>query len=160
MTVNPLRLAVVPAMRGHLGRIATHRLIVFGAIGAVCTVAYAALYALCRHACGPAVANVLALIPSMALNFWANRAFTFRDARGPLTRQLGLYLVAYAIGIGASSLFFAILLAAAHPRRVFAEAAVGIIAGLAATVVRYVLMSRWVFVVDPGHHMARRAGRP
>ncbi len=140
----------------------TAQLLSFAAIGVICTIMYAALYAALRRQFGPLSANVLALIPTMAVNFWANRSLTFRAARGPLPRQAASYLVAYLIGLGASSGFFAMLLAILKPHSVTIETAIGIVAGLAATVVRYILMSRWVFVVPRDSHnpLERQAQHP
>lgn len=142
--------------------IAGPQLVSFFAIGVVCTIMYALLYAALRHSFGPLTSNVIALVPTMAVNFAANRSLTFRAASGSLARQASLYLVAYLIGLGASSGFFALLLAILKPHSVTVETGTGIVAGLAATVVRYVLMSRWVFVVPRDHHhpLERQAQHP
>lgn len=138
------------------------QLLSFAIIGLVCTAMYAVLYAVTRRQFGPLTANALALIPTMAVNFWANRSLTFRAAEGSLPRQAASYLLAYLIGLGASSGFFAMLLAILNPHSVTIETGFGIVAGLAATVVRYILMSRWVFVVprDPHHPLERQAQHP
>ena len=138
------------------------QLLSFALIGIACTAMYALLYAMLRRDLGPLTANVIALIPTMAVNFWANRSLTFRAAQGSLPRQAASYLVAYFIGLGASSGFFALLLAILKPHALTIETAVGIVAGLAATVVRYILMSRWVFVVprDSHHPLERQAQHP
>jgi len=138
------------------------QLLSFAIIGIVSTVMYALLYALLRRQCSPLSANILALIPTMAVNFLANRRLTFRAAHGSLARQATSYLVAYLIGLGASSGFFAILLAILKPHSVTLETAIGILAGLAATVVRYILMARWVFVIprDSRNPLEQQAQHP
>lgn len=144
------------------GNHTTARLVSFGLIGALCTVMYAALYAMFRHICGPLAANVLALIPTMTVNFVANRSITFRAVRGTLTREAALYLVAYLVGLGASSALFALALAILKPHTVSIETAIGVVTGFAATLVRYVLMSRWVFTgrgASP-HPLERQAHHP
>lgn len=118
----------------------------FVLIGIACTLAYAAIYALLREA-GVTVlaANAVALAATMGANFVANRHLTFQAAGDPWLPQLGGYAVAYALGVAASSVvLLALQTALGHPDGVLdTAAAVG--SGLAATVVRFVLMRGWVF---------------
>ena len=81
----------------------------------------------------------------MGANFDGNRRFSFRASDGPLGRQLATYAVAYLLGLAASGAALAGLLAAlGHPAGAL-DTAAGVAAGLAATVVRYALMRKWVF---------------
>jgi putative flippase GtrA len=123
-----------------------HELRSFVAIGVLCTLAYAALYALLRTAgLAPLAANALALSSTMAANFAANRHLTFRAAGTPLGPQLAGYAVAYALGLGASSVALVGLRSAlGHPHGAL-DTAAAVASGLAATAVRYVLMRGWVF---------------
>src|SRR5207249_4120760 len=98
-----------------------------------------------RAALSPLEANVAALALTMVFNFAANRWLTFRANNGPLARQAAQYVVAYVVGMGASSGAFALALAAfSNPDR-RAETLLALASGLLATVVRFVLMSAWVF---------------
>lgn len=128
------------ALRGG-GRLAGE-LRSFATIGIGCTAAYAVLYTLLRDGGVPGLgANALALALTMGVNFAANRHFTFAGAGGPLAG----YLLAYGLGLAASSAALALLLGAlGHPHGLRdTGAAVG--AGLVATAVRFALMRGWVF---------------
>jgi putative flippase GtrA len=118
----------------------------FIAIGLACTAVYAVLYTVLRDGGLPSLAaNALALLLTMGANFAANRRFTFAASDGPLVRQLGGYLVAYGIGLAASSAALALLLALLGNPRGALNTAAGLTAGIVATVVRFVLMRGWVF---------------
>ena len=127
------------------GRTASGELGSFVAVGLACTAAYALLYTLLRTETTDLVANALALLLTMGANFEANRRFTFTASTGSRRRQIAGYAAAYAIGLGASSLALVVLLAAlGHPGGV-ENTATALAAGLVATVIRFVLMRRWVF---------------
>ena len=127
-------------------RLVTPEIRSFVAIGVICTAAYAVLYTLLRDASLPAVAaNAIALGATVGVNFTANRRYTFNATGDPLGRQLVGYAIAYCLGLGASSIVLAALLDALEHPRGLADTAAGITAGLAATVVRYLLMRTWVF---------------
>jgi putative flippase GtrA len=116
------------------------------AIGLVCTAAYAVMYSLLRGASlPPGAANALALAATVGLNFGANRRYTFRATREPLGRQLAGYAVAYGLGLAASSAALAVLLDVMNHPSGLQDTAAAVTAGLAATMVRYVLMRTWVF---------------
>jgi putative flippase GtrA len=118
----------------------------FVAIGVACTAAYAMLYTALRDASLSATAaNAISLTATMGVNFAANRHYTFRASDGPLGRQLAGYAAAYCLGLGVSSLLLGALLDALEHPRGLADTAAGVAAGLAATLVRYVLMRTWVF---------------
>ncbi len=118
----------------------------FVVIGVLCTLAFAVLYTVLRGAgLPPLVANALALASTMGANFAANRHLTFRAGEAPVGPQLAGYAVAYAIGLATSSVALAGLeVALGHPQGAL-DTAAGVVAGLAATAVRYVLMRHWVF---------------
>lgn len=118
----------------------------FVIIGVLCTLAYAALYALLRGAgLSPLAANAVALVLTMGANFVANRQLTFRAGHEPWLPQLGGYAVAYALGVAASSGVLLLLQAAlGHPDGLL-DITVAVVSGLAATAVRFVLMRGWVF---------------
>jgi len=120
-------------------------LVSFCLIGAFCTVAFAALYNVFRGMTGPLESNLIALGLTMGVNFAANRAFTFRATTGPLRRQMVRYAVAYLIGLGASTavLDLGLRIAGQPSRR--EETLIALGSGVVATVIRFVLMSNWVF---------------
>ncbi|MGZ4200899.1 MAG: glycosyltransferase family 39 protein, partial [Thermoleophilaceae bacterium] len=94
---------------------------------------------------GAPASNAVALTTTMGANFAANRRFSFKASDGPLASQLASYVVAYLIGLGASSVVLSGLLSAlGHPAGA-ADTATALAAGLVATAVRYVLMRNWVF---------------
>lgn len=118
----------------------------FVIIGLLCTLAFAAIYALLRGAgLGPLPANAIALASTMGANFVANRHLTFRAGHEPWLPQLAGYAVAYALGVAASSVVLLALAAAlGHPNGLL-DTAIAVVSGLAATAVRFVLMRGWVF---------------
>jgi putative flippase GtrA len=134
------------AMIGLMRRSVSTEFGSFVAIGLLCTAAYAALYTLLRDVpLSATAANALALTATMGVNFAANRRYTFNATDGPLRRQLLGYAAAYSLGLIASSLTLGALLnALGHPHGV-EDTAAALTAGLAATLVRYVLMRGWVF---------------
>jgi putative flippase GtrA len=117
----------------------------FALIGLVCTGAYAGLYVVLRDSLSAVQANALSLLVTMALNFVANRAWTFRARRGRIWREVIGYLLVYAIGLGASTVTLALALdLAGHPSRPF-ELCLAIGASGTATVVRFVLLNLTVY---------------
>jgi putative flippase GtrA len=128
----------------------------FVAVGLACTAAYALLYTLLRGETTDLVANAVALLLTMGANFEANRRFTFRASRQSRLRQAGGYIAAYALGLGASSVALVGLLAALGRPGGLENTAAALAAGLVATVVRFVLMRRWVFRPDAA---GERGGR-
>ncbi|MFN8508798.1 MAG: GtrA family protein [Dehalococcoidia bacterium] len=117
----------------------------FGAIGLACTAAYAVIFPLLLHVLAPIAANAAALGLTMAANFAANRAITFDARGGPVARQVAGYAVAYAVSLGASSVVLMALMAALPGRGVAATTALGLVSGVAATAVRFLLLRAWVF---------------
>jgi putative flippase GtrA len=134
-----------PAIADPRTALAT-RVLRFGCIGVLSTVAYALLYLGLRQAMPAQLANVLALLITAVANTALNRRITF-GVRGVENRGRHQLrgLVTFAIGwsLTASSLWL-LHTAVAVPAR-GAEIAVLTIANLASTVVRFSLFQSWVF---------------
>src|SRR4051812_702757 len=135
------------------------QLAVFGAIGAVSTMAYAALFVLLSGVVPAQVANLVALGGTAVANTAANRRLTFgiRDRLGAGRAHLQGLLV-FALGLALTSGSLALLHAAAPrpPRAV--ELGVLLAASAVGTVVRFVLLRTWVF--RAGAAGALRTDRP
>jgi putative flippase GtrA len=111
----------------------------------VCTGAFAVFYAALREFTGALEANAGAMSLTIAINFLANRHLTFRHADGSLAIQALQYLFVYLVGLGASTLVLhGALQAVGQPSRGL-ETLLAVASGLAATVIRYLLLSWWVF---------------
>ncbi|ORW03256.1 dolichyl-phosphate beta-glucosyltransferase [Mycobacterium kyorinense] len=128
------------ASRSLLGQ-AVH----FGVIGVLSTLAYLALFLLLRRPLGPQPANLIALLATALANTAANRRFTFgvRGRAGAARHQFE-GLVVFAVGLALTSGALAMLHNVTDPPRLL-ELAVLVLANLAATVVRFVLLRGWVF---------------
>jgi putative flippase GtrA len=116
----------------------------FSAIGILSTLAYLGLFLLLRPL-GPQPANLIALLATAVANTAANRRFTFgvRGAVGAVRHQFE-GLVVFAVGLALTSGALAVLHWVADPPRML-ELAVLVLANLAATVLRFVLLRNWVF---------------
>jgi putative flippase GtrA len=129
---------VAPTLAGQIVR--------FGAIGVTSTAAYLALFLLLRPAFGAQPANLVALLATALGNTAANRRFTF-GVRG--TTTLGQHqlqgLVVFALGLGLTSGALAFMSALVSQPSRWLEVGVLIVANLAATVLRFVLLREWVF---------------
>lgn len=123
-----------------------HQLVRFGVVGVASTLAYALLFLLLRGPLGAQAANFAALLLTAVGNTAANRRLTFgvRGADGAIRHQ-GQGLVVFALGWGLTSSTLAILHAVTSSPSRAAELAVLIVANLAATLLRFVLLRRWVF---------------
>jgi putative flippase GtrA len=118
----------------------------FGAIGVVSTLAYLALFLALRGSMGYQGANFLALLITAVGNTAANRRLTFgvSGAHGAAKHQLQ-GLVVFGLGLLLTSGSLALLhLQTTNPHR-GTEAIVVVVANLAATVLRFLLMRAWVF---------------
>ena len=116
----------------------------FGAIGALSTISYLLLFMLARPM-GAQMANLIALLLTAVANTAANRRFTF-GIRGPGTarHQLnGLLVFGLGLLLTSGSLWLLAQVVASPPRAV--ELTVLVVANLAATVLRFVLLREWVF---------------
>ncbi|MGZ4615372.1 MAG: glycosyltransferase [Actinomycetes bacterium] len=123
----------------------THQLVRFAVVGVASTLAYLALFFLLHRTMGAQAANLVALLVTAVANTATNRRFTFgvrgRDRRG--THQLqGLGV--FALGLALTSSSLAVLHATGTSSRT-TEAVVLVVANLAATVLRFLLLRTWVF---------------
>jgi len=130
----------------------------FLTIGAISTIAYAALFLTLRSRLGPDGANALALALTALANTQANRRFTFGvRGRSGLLRQHAagavVYILALAITAGALDLLGVL---DRHPARTL-EVTVLVLASGLATVTRYAALRTWVFAASGG---ALRASDP
>ncbi|MCP2169012.1 Glycosyltransferases involved in cell wall biogenesis [Goodfellowiella coeruleoviolacea] len=146
----------VSQLRAQLGRDAPapapdvpaglpRQLVRFAAIGLASTAAYLLVFAVLRTGLGAQAANLLALLVTGVANTAANRRFTFgvRGRRGAGRHQFEGLLV-FALGLALTSGSLALLTAASTPGRL-TEIAVLVLANLAATVLRFLLLRGWVF---------------
>jgi putative flippase GtrA len=124
----------------------TRQLVRFAAVGVFSTVAYLLLYLLLRAPLGAQGANALTLLSTTIANTALNRRFTFgvvgrqRAARQQLQ---GLIVFGLVLGLTSGTLAVAHSLHSAPPAAV--ELALLIAANVAATLLRFLLMRRWVF---------------
>jgi putative flippase GtrA len=141
---------VAPKLAGQIVR--------FGAIGLTSTFAYLAMFLLLRPTLGAQSANLVALLDTALGNIAANRRFTFgvRGAAAMGRHQLQ-GLVVFALGLGLTSGALALVsVLVSQPSR-WLEVGVLIVANLAATVLRFVLLREWVF---RPRGRPRRSGAP
>lgn len=123
----------------------TRKLTTFALIGVTCTVAFACIFSALRHVTGPLGANFGALTATAGLNFAANRRLTFGVRGGSLAAQATGYGAVYLFGLVASSaVLWAALETFDHPEGRF-ELLLALGASAVATVLRYLMLNRWVF---------------
>ena len=118
----------------------------FIGIGIASTLAYALLFLALAGALGSAAASAFALALTTVANTAANRRLTFRiRGRRHLGRQHLAGFIVFLIAVGLTSGALRVLhgLDPRPPRLV--EAAVLVVASLAASVTRYVALASWVF---------------
>ena len=122
------------------------QLLRFVAIGALSTAAYIGLFVALRGAMGAQLANLLALLITAVANTAANRRLTFGvRGRAGAAKQQGQGLVVFGIGLALTSGSLALLhLVRAQPAA-WLEVVVLVAANLAATMLRFLLLRRWVF---------------
>ena len=121
----------------------------FGAVGVLSTVAYLLLFAFGRGALGAQLANLVALAVTAVGNTALNRRFTFgiTGTAGAGRHQLQ-GLVVFGLGLALTSGALALLHAANSTPHPGLEITVLVLANLAATVLRFVLLRGWVFGRD------------
>ncbi len=124
----------------------TKQIVRFAAIGIVSTLAYLVLFVALHPLMGAQLANFLALAITAVANTSANRRFTFgvRERAGAGRHQLqgfGIFLLGLAITSGSLAVLHS---SAPHAGR-WLELSVLVVANLAATVLRFVLLRGWVF---------------
>jgi len=117
----------------------------FGAVGVLSTMAYLLLFLWWRSPLGALGANFAALLVTAVANTAVNRRFTFGvGGRGALRHQAQGLLV-FVLGLGLTSGALWLLgLVSTHPPRAIELAAL-VVANLASTVLRFVLLREWVF---------------
>jgi putative flippase GtrA len=137
--VTGLRRAAPSGMLSQLSRFAT--------VGVVSTLAFLLLFLGLRPGLGAQGANLVALLVTALANTAANRRVTF-GLRGShsLVRHHAQGLGLFALGLGLTSGSLALLHLAGSPAR-WAEVSVLVLANATATLVRFVLLRRWVFRV-------------
>ncbi|WP_344501438.1 glycosyltransferase [Dactylosporangium maewongense] len=136
---EPLAAAGVPASMPS-------QLLRFAGVGVLSTVAYLLLFALLRPAAGAQAANFAALLITAVGNTALNRRLTFAvrgTAHAGRHQAQGLLLFALGLALTSGSLVALDAAAPVHPHLL--EVAVLVLANLAATVLRFVLMRVWVF---------------
>ena len=140
----------VAELRQQLGRDAPktgllRQLVRFAAVGVVSTLAYLVLFSLLRNGLGAQGANFLALGITAVANTAANRRYTFgvRGREGAARHQFE-GLIVFGLGLALTSGSLALLHALTLPGRGL-ELAVLVLANLAATVLRFLLLRGWVF---------------
>jgi putative flippase GtrA len=131
-----------PTARGAL----LHQLVSFAVVGVASTVAFALLFLLLRGPFGAQGANFAALLLTAIANTAANRRLTFgvRGADGAIRHQ-GQGLVVFALAWGLTSGTLGVLHLAVPGAPHGVELAVLVAANLAATLLRFVMLRRWVF---------------
>jgi len=141
-------LAFWPRVMGS-GRNSARRFGAFAVIGFISTGAFVVIYAIARTAMAPLAANFTALSLTMLFNFAANRKYTFQAGDGALHVQGAQYLAVYLLGLVASSavLHLSLEVVSEPPRAL--ETLIAVAAGGVATVIRFVLLSAWVFRHTP-----------
>ncbi len=123
-----------------------HQLVRFGVVGVASTLAYAVIFLLLRDPVGAQAANFGALLLTAVANTAANRRVTF-GFRGPehAARHQGQGLLVFFLGWALTSGSLALLATTAPTAPHSVELAVLVVANLAATVLRFVLLRQWVF---------------
>ncbi|HTZ43020.1 MAG TPA: bifunctional glycosyltransferase family 2/GtrA family protein [Jatrophihabitans sp.] len=122
------------------------QLVRFAAIGVISTAAYLLLYLLAHPALGAQGANLVALLLTAIANTAANRRLTFGIAgRHKAGRHQLQGLVVFGLGLVLTSGSLAALHAWLPDAHRALELTVLVLANLAATVLRFVLLRGWVF---------------
>ncbi|HXT44971.1 MAG TPA: bifunctional glycosyltransferase family 2/GtrA family protein [Pseudonocardiaceae bacterium] len=124
----------------------TRQLVRFGVIGVFSTLAYLLLFLLLHNRLGAQGANALTLLITAIVNTALNRRFTFGvTGRQRRTRhQLqGLIVFGFALGVTSGTLAGAHYLNSTPPAAV--ELTLLVAANAAATLMRFLLLRRWVF---------------
>jgi putative flippase GtrA len=122
------------------------QLVRFVLVGALSTAAYLVLFVLLRGSVGAQLANLVALLVTAVANTAANRRLTFGvRGREGVARHQGQGLVVFGIGLALTSGSLLALHSALTRPPAWVELGALVVANLAATVVRFVLLRRWVF---------------
>jgi putative flippase GtrA len=127
----------------------------FGAVGVLSTVAYLLLFWFGRGELGAQLANLVALAVTAVGNTAMNRRFTFgiTGTTGAGRHQLQ-GMVVFGLGLALTSGALAVLHGVNPTPHAGLEVSVLVLANLAATVLRFVLLRGWVFGTCRGHRAA------
>jgi putative flippase GtrA len=133
-------------LRGVARLFAASHVVRFMGIGLISTFAYALLYLGMRPPLGQGAANAAALGMTAVANTHANRHFTFGlRGREGLLRQHAAGAIVFAVTLALTSAALAVLQHFdRHPARPV-ELTVLVLAGVGATVTRYIGLRTWVF---------------
>ncbi|MDQ1644808.1 MAG: hypothetical protein QOJ50_992, partial [Cryptosporangiaceae bacterium] len=124
-----------PRIGGQLAR--------FALVGALCTIAYLALFLLLRGSAGAFGANLLALAVTAVGNTAANRRLTFGfRGRDRAARHYGEGLAVFALGLALSTGALALVPSAASAS---VQLTALVAANVVTTALRFVLLRTWVF---------------
>ncbi|WP_051102641.1 bifunctional glycosyltransferase family 2/GtrA family protein [Parafrankia elaeagni] len=124
----------------------TGQLLRFAGVGVASTLAYLVLFVLLRGVAGAQAANLIALLVTAVANTAANRRLTFGvSGRDDAGRHHLQGLLVFAIGLALTSGSLAALHAASDEPGRLLEVSVLVLANLASTVVRFLLLRAWVF---------------
>jgi putative flippase GtrA len=130
-----------PLSAGLLGQ-----MLRFGVIGAASTAAYLLLFLALRGFTGSQTANLLALLATAVANTAANRRVTFGvRGRQDAAKHQGQGLVVFVVGLALTSGALAAVSALSSTPARWVELSVLVVANLVATLVRFLLLRRWVF---------------
>ena len=124
----------------------TRQLVRFGVVGVFSTVAYLVLFILLHHPLGSQGANVAALLSTTVANTALNRRFTFGvvgHQRRTRQQLQGLIVFGLALVLTSGTLAVAHSLHSAPPA--WLELALLVTANAVATLMRFLLLRRWVF---------------
>lgn len=122
------------------------QLALFATVGVFSTLAYSVLFLVLHGALGAQGANCTALLLTTLANTALNRRFTFGvvGAQRRATHHLqGLVVFGLALGLTSGTLFLTHQLAETPSRQT--ELVVVVAANAAATIMRFLLLRRWVF---------------
>jgi len=127
------------------------QLVRFAGVGVASTLAYLLLYLALRGVVGAQPANLTALLVTALGNTAVNRRFTFGIAgRRGATRHQAQGLVAFVAALALTGGSLAVLHALLPAPGRLAEVTVLVVANLAGTVLRFLLLREWVFRGRPG----------
>jgi putative flippase GtrA len=141
-----VRATAAADIRGILRLGGGHRLAQFALIGLASTAAYVVIYLALRSVASAQPANAISLLITAVANTAANRRVTFGIAgRRHAVRHQLRGLLAFAAGLALTSGALGALHAVAPQPGRAAEVAVLLVAGLAATLLRFGLYRSWVF---------------
>lgn len=124
----------------------TRQLVRFAAVGILSTLAYLALFALLRDPLGAQGANALTLLITAIANTALNRRFTFGVVgRQRMARQQLQGLIVFGLALGLTSGTLALAHSVDSTLPFATELALLVGANAAATLMRFLLLRRWVF---------------